>query len=128
MNHKWTGSALTWITRIVSILFVAMNAWGWWDESQARQDPSYTGAGAGDPIWAWAVVAHLLPLLLIFVATIIGWRMPIYGLLGFGLFTLLQALSVGTEWVYLPCVVLPPLAITVMYLFGWMFARRQRRS
>jgi hypothetical protein len=40
--------------------------------------------------------------------------------------TILQALSVGTEWVYLPLVVAPPLAVTLFYLLGWILGKRNK--
>ena len=106
------------------MLFVLINGYGWWDESQARQDPMLNGAASSDWLWQWAVLTHLLPLLLILTATIIGWRMPMYGVIGFGLFALLQAVSVGTEWMYLPFVAAPPLLVALLFLIGWLLALR----
>jgi hypothetical protein len=124
MNLTWSNSFLAWITRTIAILFIAVNAWGWWNESQARQDTSFTMQGSDEWVWQWAVVTHLLPLILILAATIMGWRLPIYGNIGFGLFAVVQALSVGVEWMYLPYVALPPLFIAGLYLAGWLGARR----
>lgn len=36
MNHTWGNRGLAWTTRVVATLFVALNAFAWWDESQAR--------------------------------------------------------------------------------------------
>ena len=128
MNARWSSPALAWITRILSIGFVGLTAWGWWDESQARQEPMTSGAQQGDLLWQWAVVTHLLPLLLIVVALIVGWTRPAFGFLGFALYTALQVISVGTEWAYLPLVAAAPLVLTVLYLIGWLLGRRATRS
>ena len=118
MNRSWKSPALAWVTRILSIAFVALNVWGWWQESGARQDPMLSGDVGGDWLWQWAVLTHLLPLLLMAVATAIGWTRPAFGAIGFGAFTLLQIISVGTEWMYLTLVATIPLTLTVLYVVG----------
>lgn len=127
MNKKWSNSVLAWITRVLAVLFVALTAYGWWDESQARQGPS-SGGGPTDWLWEWAVLTHLLPLVLIIAATAVGWRWPAYGALGFLIFAVLQAISVGTEWAYLPIVVAPPVVITVLFVVGWALGLRAGRG
>jgi len=124
VNRAWSVAPLAWVTRVISVLFVLLNGLAWWDESQARQDPQLGGAVAGDWFWQWAVLTHLLPLAFIALATVIGWRMPIYGAIGFFAFAAAQALSVGTEWVYLPLVAAPPLLAAVLYFIGWILARK----
>lgn len=124
MNRTWSNAVLSWITRIVSILLVALNAYGWWNESQARQDPLSNGEVGGDWFWQWAVLTHLLPLILIILATVFGWSRPVYGLIGFGIFLILQILSVGSEWAYLPLVAGPSLVVSVLYLIGVLLPRR----
>ena len=116
----------SWIARILGVLFVAVNGFGWWDEVQARQDPS--GTPNQDVFWQWAILTHLLPLLLIVVGVIAGWTRPIFGAIAFGVFTLLQAISVGTEFIYLPLVVLPPLAIAVFFLLALFQQRKTKNS
>lgn len=118
MKRRWSGSVLAWITRVLSIAFVALQAFAWWDESRARQDLTLSGDVSGDWFWQWAILTHLLPLALIAAATVVGWRWPSFGLVGFGVFAILQGISVGTEWVYLPLVAGPPLVIAVLYLVG----------
>ena len=118
MNRTWKSARLAWITRILSIAFVALNVWGWWQESAARQDPMLGGEVGGEWLWQWAVLTHLLPTLLILLATAIGWMRPGFGAIGFGAFTVLQVISVGTEWMYLPLVAAIPLALTVLYVVG----------
>ena len=125
MNQLWTIRVLAWVTRIISLLYIALDAWAWWDESQARREPG--SSATGDWIWQWAVLTHVAPLLVIVAATILGWRRPLYGAVLFGLFALLPTLSVGTEWSYLPLVALPPLLIGLLYLIGWGIARRSAR-
>lgn len=127
MNRTWSNPALAWITRVIAVLFVLLNAYGWWDESRARQELALSGVESPDWIWQWAVLTHLLPLVIIIAATLIGWRMPMYGFIGFAVYAALQALSVGTEWVYLPYVAAPPLLIAVLFLIGWLLARRSSR-
>lgn len=126
LNRTWTNKSLAWATRILSVVFVGMTIFGWWDESQARQDPSYQGSGGFDFLWQWAFFSHLLPALLVLLAAFVGWRFPGYGSIGFGVYAFLQALSVGTELIYLPIVFLPPLLISVLYLFGWQIANSRK--
>ena len=128
MNTKWSNAALAWVTRILSVLFVALNAWGWWDESLARQEPMNSGEMNGDALWQWAVVTHLLPLLVILAATIAGWTRPMYGVIGFALFTVAQIASIDGEWLFLIPVTAVPVGLTALYLVGWILARRRARS
>lgn len=130
MNQRWSVALLAWMTRVIAVLFVILNGLAWWDESQARQDPTLGGSVPGDWFWQWAVLTHLLPLAFIIAATVLGWRMPAYGALGFLIFAAAQAVSVGAEWIYLPLVVLPPLLVAILFFVGWLLARRgsQRRN
>ena len=125
MNLKWSNYALAWTARVLSILFILLNTWGWWDESQARQEPKITGEVSTDWLYNWAILTHVLPILLIIVATIIGWQRPFYGAIGFIIFALVQAIGVGTEFEYLPAVLALPLLVTLPYLIGWLTARKQ---
>ena len=111
-----------WITRLVSIAFIALNAYGWIKESSARQDGALSLSG--DVLNNWAVTTHLLPLILIVLGLIFGWQQPQYGLLAFVLFAGLQAVAAGSEWVYYPFVVLPPLVIAALFAVGWWLAKR----
>mgnify|MGYP000927570132 CR=1 FL=1 len=128
MNRTWGNNVLAWVTRVLAVLFVVLNTYGWWNESQARQELTLNGDGSPDWIWQWSVTTHLLPLLLILAAAIVGWRMPLYGAIGFVVFAGIQAVSVGTEWVYLPLVVGPPLLIAVLFWVGWFRARHNSRN
>lgn len=125
MNLTWSNNLLAWLARILSILFISLNAWGWWDETQARQEPKINGEVSTDWLYNWAIFTHVLPLLLIIIATVIGWRLPIYGAIGYALFAIIQAFGVGTEFEYLPSVLTLPLLIALPYLIGWVLARKQ---
>lgn len=123
MGTKWSSSTLKWIARALSALYAGMWAVAWWDETQARQ-----GGPDSDWFWQWAILTHVLPFALAAAGLIAGWKRPIYGVIAFGLITVLQIVSVGTEWVYLLVVVIPPLAVVLVYLFGWLTARRHQSS
>lgn len=128
MNLSWSNQGLAWLARILSILFILLNTWGWWDETQARQEPKINGEVSTDWLWNWAIFTHVLPLLLILIATAIGWTKPIYGAIGFLVFAGIQAISVGTEFEYLPSVLTLPLLIALPYLVGWVLARRSKNK
>ena len=115
-----------WLARIVGALFLLVVAVGWWDESQARQDP--TGAFPQDFFFAWAVYTHLLPLLLIAVSYVFGISKPLIAAVAFGIFAALQAISVGSELIYLPVVVLPPLVVGVLFLMAWLFKKKSQSA
>ncbi len=124
MNLKWSNNALAWTARVLSILFILLTTWGWWDETQARQEPKMNGEVSTDWLFNWAIFTHVLPLLLIIIATFIGWQRPIYGAIGFIAFAIVQAIGVGTEFEYLPSVLALPLLIALPYLIGWILARK----
>ncbi len=126
LNVSWSNQTLAWVSRLLGLAYSALNAWGWWDESQARLDG---GAGANhDFFYQWAVFTHLLPLFLIVLGLIFGWRQPFYGALAFILFAGLQALSVDTEFAYIALVVLPPLAIGGLFTAGWLSSRGREKD
>jgi hypothetical protein len=112
-----------WVARTLGFLFLALVSIGWWDESLARQDLPPGGESQGF-LWEWAVFTHLLPLVLIAVGYLLGWRMPWIASVAFLVYAGLQAMSVGTEWVYLPIVVLPPLLVSVMFFVAWRLGRK----
>lgn len=128
MNVTWNSRGLAWITRIVAVLYIALNAYGWWDESQARQSLTLDGTVAGDWFWQWAVLTHLIPILVMILFTALGWQRPAFGAIGFLAIAVLQAFSVGTEWVYLPLVAAPPALVALLFGVGWMLARRASRN
>jgi len=115
--------AVEWVARALAIAFAAITAVGWWDEARARQDPALGGTAPGTWLDQWAIPTHLLPLLLIVAAIIVGWRRPLIAAIGFAIYAVLQAIAVGTEWIYLPLVVAPPALIAILYLIGWWVRR-----
>lgn len=120
------GTVSHWMARVLGLLFLALVTVGWWDESQARQD--LPGGESGDWIFAWAIYTHLLPLALIAVGYTLAWAKPIWGAIAFGIYSVLQAISVGTEFIYIPLVVLPPLVIAILFLIPWLQLKRHRSS
>ncbi|MEN9753283.1 MAG: hypothetical protein RL670_974 [Actinomycetota bacterium] len=124
LEVSWTNKALAWVARVAAVLFVLMTAWGWWDESQARQGG--TGAASGDWVYQWAIYTHLVPLLLIVLGLALGWKKPFYAGLAFGLYALLGVFSVAGEWIYLPLVVGPPLVIALLFKLGWFISWRKK--
>lgn len=118
-------TARSWIVSTSSTpAFAAITAVGWWDEAGARQEPTLGGTEPGTWFDQWAIPTHLLPLLLIVAAIVVGWKRPFIAAIGFAIYAVLQAIAVGTEWAYLPLVVAPPALIAILYLIGWSVRRR----
>jgi hypothetical protein len=120
------STVTNWLARIAGALFLLVVAVGWWDESQARQDP--TGDMPQDFFFAWAVYTHLLPLSLITAGYVVGISKPLIAAIAFGIFAALQAISVGSELIYLPLVVMPPLVVGVLFLLAWLFKKKSQSA
>lgn len=116
------------VARILAIAMVLLLSFAWWDETQARQDPMLGGEVAGDWIYQWAILTHVLPLLFLIAVVILAWWRPFIGVIGFGLYALLQVVVVAGEWLYLPFVAGPPLVIVIFYLVAYLNARPQPRT
>lgn len=116
----FSAQVFTWISRILAALFVGLLAFAWWDESQARMDPTPTG----DVLFDYAITTHVLPAVGLLIVLIWAWNKPLVGVVGFGLYAALQLFAVGGEWGYLPLVMAPPLIICVMYLVSYLLKRK----
>lgn len=112
----------TWVARIIALLFIALVTVGWLDESMARQD--LPAPSSQDWFWSWAIFTHFIPLLLIVAGYIVGWKKPLFGAIAFGIFAVLQAISVGTEFIYIPLVVLPPLSVAALFMIPYFMSKR----
>lgn len=119
---KAAASVFGWLARILALGFIALNGYGWFDESMARQEMPSSG---GDWIWQWAILTHFLPLLLLVLGFLLGWKRPEFAAIAFGVYSVLQVFSVGEEWGYLPLVVLPPGVIALLYAATWWFGSRK---
>lgn len=119
---KAAASIFGWLARILALGFIALNGYGWFDESMARQEMPSSG---GDWIWQWAILTHFLPLLILVLGFLLGWKRPEVAAIAFGVYSVLQVFSVGDEWGYLPLVVLPPATIALLYAATWWFGSRK---
>lgn len=113
----------SWIARVLAIAFVGLLAFAWWDESQARQDPQISG-GNTDWFWQWAIWTHVLPVVVLTIAIIWGWKKPLVGVIGFGLYAVAQLFAVGDNWVALPYIAAPPALIALAYLVSFLLGRK----
>ena len=111
-------SAVGWVARILGILFVLLMAYGWWDEVQAR-------GGQGSWMEQWAVTTHVLPLVVLIAAVVLGWRWPLVGAVGFLGYAAVTVFSYAPEWGYAPIVTAPPAVIGVLFLVDWLLSRRK---
>jgi hypothetical protein len=112
-----------WISRVLGLAVTALYFTAWWDESLARQEPMLGGVANPSMMYMWAVWTHLFPAVLILLFTIAGWNRPGFAGMGFALFALLQAFTVGTEIAYLPIVVAPGLIVAIAYVTAYRWGR-----
>jgi hypothetical protein len=112
-----------WISRVLGLAVTALYFTAWWDESMARQEPLLGGAANPSLIYTWAVFTHLLPAVAILLFTVVGWNRPGLAGIGFALFALLQAFTVGTEIAYLPIVVAPGLIVAIAFATAYRWGR-----
>lgn len=120
MTAPRTG-VIGWIARVLGILFAALMTYGWWDESQARQDDG------GDWFEQWAIVTHLLPALVLIAAVVVGWWWPLAAAIIFIAYAAVTVFSYAPEWMYAWFVTVPPLVIGVLYLIAWWRSREAVR-
>lgn len=113
----------TWIARVLAIAFDAMLAIAWWDESQARQDPQISG-NTQDWFWQWAIWTHVLPVVVLTIAIVWGWKKPLVGAIGFALYAVAQLFAIAGEWIYLPWAVAPPALVVLAYLVSYLLGRK----
>lgn len=113
-NSRWP--VIHWFAKVLALAFVALTAFGWWDESQARQEPSLVADK--DWLWQWAVTTHLIPLVVILIGTVLGWTKPLSGGIAFVIFAAIQAVFAGAEFIYWPYLVLPPALIAAFYFLA----------
>ena len=118
--------AAIWTSRVLALAVTALYFTAWWDESQARQEPLLGGASNPRLIYTWAVWTHLLPAVAILLFTVVGWNRPGLAGIGFALFALLQAFTVGTELAYLPIVVAPGLIVALAYVTAYRWGIREK--
>lgn len=113
--------AVRWIARITGIAYLVLLSYGWWDEVQAR-------GGRGPWIENWAVVTHLLPIVVLLAALILAWWWPVAGAVGFLAYAVVTVFSYVPEWGYAPVVTGPPLVVGLLFLIEWMLGRRADRE
>jgi hypothetical protein len=89
----------------------------------ARQERLLGGATNPSLIYTWSVFTHLLPAVAILLFTVVGWNRPGFAGIGFALFALLQAFTVGTEIAYLPIVVAPGLIVAIAFATAYRWGR-----
>lgn len=106
-----------WVALILGTLFVLLQAYGWWDEVQAR-------GGGGDWLERWAITTHVLPTLLLVASVALGWRWPLAAAIGFLAYSVLTVFSYYPEWAYAPLVTGPPFVIGLLFLIDWWLRRR----
>ena len=117
--------AVAWIARVLGILLAAMLAMAWWAESGARREPLASGEVSGTWLYQWAVVSHVLPLLVIIAAVAIGWRRPVIAAVLVVGYAVASVFSYAPEWGYAPLVSGPPLVIGALYAADWWIWRRK---
>ena len=115
-----------WTSRVLALAVTALFFTAWWDESQARQQLVLGGATNPDFFFQWSIWTHFLPALSLAIFTFAGWNRPGLAGLGFALFALLQAFSVGTEVAYIPIVVAPGLIVAIAYATAYRWGMRER--
>lgn len=115
MNTKHT---VGWIARVLAMLFALQLALGWWDEMQARTEPGNSNLPAIIAFDRYAILTHLLPLVILIAGIIIGWKRPLWGAIAFGIYAVLGVLMVFPEWLYLPVISGPPLIVAALYFWS----------
>jgi hypothetical protein len=115
------STAVGWVSRILGILFVVVMAYGWWDEVQAR-------GGRGSWVEQWAVTTHVIPIVVLVVAVVLGWRWPLVGAIGFLGYAVASIFSYAPEWGYAPMVSGPPAVIGVLFVVDWWLPRRRMQA
>lgn len=112
-----------WVARVLAIVMVLLLSFAWWDESQARQDPMLGGEVAGDWFYQWAIWTHVLPVLFLTIVVMMAWWRPLIGVIGFGIYALLQVFVVEGEWFFLPYVMGPAVVVLIFYLVAYLTGR-----
>lgn len=124
MNSLIFSSQLfLWVSRVLAIGFVALLSFAWWDESQARQEPSSLREQT-DWLWNWALLTHVIPVIFLTIVIALAWKKPLRGTIGFFFYALVQVFLVGGEWIYLSVVALPPTLIGLAYLINYVLGRK----
>lgn len=123
-NTQRSFRVAIWVARLLGIAFVIFLCIAWWDESQARQEPLLDGVSNPSMIYQWAIMTHLVPALVLLATVIWSWWRPLIGVIGFGLYTVLQFFVVGGELFYLPFVAGPPFVIVICYAIALREGRR----
>jgi hypothetical protein len=118
MNTATT--VVRWAARVLGILYIGLLIYGWWDEVQARG-----GQGSWDE--QWAVLTHVLPILVILAAFMLAWPWPIAGAIGFIGYAVATVFSYAPEWGYAWLVTGPPLLVGLLFLVEWLLERRAAR-
>ena len=109
----------------MGIAYAVMLAGGWWDEMQARQEPGNSDLPAIIAFDRYALLTHLLPVAILVIGIVLGWKRPIWAVGAFGLYALLGVVIAWGEWVYIPLVSGPSLVIALTY---WLSMRRQKSA
>ena len=119
MSSKYV---ISWVARILALVYALMLAGGWWDEMQARNQPGNSDLPAIIAFDRYAILTHLLPLAILIAGIAIGWRRPLWGAIAFGIYAALGVVAAWGEWIYLPLVSGPAVLIAAMYV--WSMPRR----